>query len=534
MQFNLLKTIVNSAELNSVELLAKKVLKENCDSLTDRDYDHWLNKVIEVGQQEETQFDNKDKFFDVVFDILDNDSKVDTIETDDVEQLKGNIANLLWDRYSKLPNKTKPIAISERFDSSKFEIAPSDYSKWLNVIVDIAVDHKVSINRKNKFFDIALSYVLDNDPKIESLGVDDKEQLKLKIADTLWKTFKASKAHDQVATGVKSAIAQAQEEEQVFSQLDKQDDPNERLHPGRHVEINLQGKWHPCMVVSHQLNNRYIVRLRLHGKTHDISVAREQLRQERNVEDEQQSQCPYPHGSLRAALWHDYNKRDAYRSNVKYRTEEEQQVINIEDFDPSAIDNTNNNIDNVDIDDNIDNDQKMSNSEQIANSILADFDLEDGDDTDGSDQEIDQLVDKVADLEQRLAQIEDNGDHSDQSTGDPNTELDIDYDSLGNDRGGAASVIGVSTPARSSETEDEQNIFRRAITSPRAQLTQAVKGVEQEGEKAWRMLKLPKNPHPKDTQAYRAWDKGMKAAAKNSLGLQPKVEPFNNKKKKKQ
>jgi hypothetical protein len=88
-------------------------------------------------------------------------------------------------------------------------------------------------------------------------------------------------------------------------------------------------------------------------------------------------------------------------------------------------------------------------------------------------------------------------------------------------------VIDVAHDNHSSEQfdtskhyDDEQvskNMFHHAITQPREMMTNALKDVESEGVNAWKMLDMPKNPHPPKSPAHKAWAKGFKNGAKDSL-----------------
>lgn len=341
----------------------------------------------------------------------------------------------------------------EAFDESAYQITPQDYSDWLQAVIEIAAEQGLTAGRKQDFMQVAMDIVLDNDPKFDALG-GNTEELKARVAQTLWQTFKASKAHRAVQGGVTDTINQAREEEEAIAAM-----RNDNSQEGGFEQA---------------------------------------LRTATGTEEEEEV-CPYPHGTLRASLWHEVNKAKSVRGAkiVKpYKAKEEEQL----------------NDEIVDVED----PESEETVDDMAARIIGD-NLDDSDDAD--------LEARIDDVEARVRELE-----SDIS-GDDNTkdELNIDYDSLGNDRGGAANVIGVSVPASAKEKEpfeDEEtatkNFFRKAITSPRDMLSQAVKDVEEEGASAWKGLQLPKNPHPKKTQAFKAWEKGLKNAAKDALGLKDK------------
>lgn len=405
--------------------------------------------------------------------------------------------------------------MSEAFDQSQFEISPQDYSRWLEVIVDVANDDGQSINTKRNFMQIALDYVLDNDPKIESLG-GDAEALKGQIADTLWQTYKASKAHKAVASGVGDTIRQAREEEEERAQVGA----NLPFTRGQGAKVKIDGRWLPGMVIHQEANGTYTVRVKMNNSTEDIPhISVDDMRHEENEESgfeqalrvstgtEEEEECPYPANSLRAALWHDVSSRRHVSSKIVTRVkgvQDEEEIIDDEiDLDGDDIDVTDDTIRVGDVGD--------ESVEDLADRIV--------DDTPTEDDSIvvarvDDLADRVADLEKAV----------DTKQEDDDKILDIDYDKLGTDRGGAHQVIGVSVPATGREDEETatRDMFRKAITAPRDMMTQAVKDVEDEGRSAWTGLSVPKNPHPKKSQAYKAWERGLKNAAKDALGIKDK------------
>lgn len=69
------------------------------------------------------------------------------------------------------------------------------------------------------------------------------------------------------------------------------------------------------------------------------------------------------------------------------------------------------------------------------------------------------------------------------------------------------------------EEEAVKSFFRQAVTSPNDMMRQAVKDIEGEGLAAWKKANVPTNPHPKKSQAHRAWQKGLMNAAKEALGI---------------
>lgn len=455
-------------------------------------------------------------------------------------------------------------SIVESMSADSFQITPSDYSKWLDVIVDVAEQEGVPIGRKTQFVDVALDRILDHDPKIDGLGSDDPEALKIKIANTLWQTYKASKAHSAVSSDVSKVINQAREEEEAFAAIASED---EALTHGRHVEVLIHDRWYPGMITQGRTSGgKYTVRIKLRDGNRDIQIGAENIRPEAHQDEEAESGfaqiwnaskgveneegggdmsgsdtmacCPYPVGSLRASLWHDYNQPKKQAKNfskpVYTGLEDEQITMSPDDVDPSTMFDDEEDFGRgvADQDGEIDHggDESVDDiASRIAGDDFADTsfgdDVANGDIGDQGD-----LSTRLADLESRLDSLEQDtaGDEKgDDCVGDScdDDELNVDYDSLGTDRLGNAGAIGVSVPAPSedaSEGNEDVDPFRQAITSPSDMLSQAVRAVEDEGASAWKSMVLPKNPHPKDSKAHKAWEKGMKSAAQSAFGFQQK------------
>lgn len=114
----------------------------------------------------------------------------------------------------------------------------------------------------------------------------------------------------------------------------------------------------------------------------------------------------------------------------------------------------------------------------------------------------------------------DDEDLDDEDTGPSDEEIDVD--------------VKREEPEKAySEEEAVKSFFRQAATAPRSMMTQAIKDIEGEGKKAWTSSNVPKNPHPQKSAAYRAWQRGMLAAAKEALGIQDKPKDPKAKAKKK-
>lgn len=365
--------------------------------------------------------------------------------------------------------------LSEDFDQSEFEVTPEDYQNWLMTLIDIAQEQGVDLNRKRDFMDLLHNEILDNDPKLDALG--NRMQTAERIGDALWQTYKVNKSHQALQKHVGSTIDQAREEEEAISSMMGNNSMSAEEEEGG-------------------------------GFSQAMGSAM-------GMEDEEQAN-PHRPGTLRHALWNDVNKK-------KSRAMEDEE-FETDYADEPSID---------DIAASITGGDGQGEVEDDQNEFGRVDDVED------HPEDVDA---RINDLEARLNKVEDEVEGKEAEGGD-----DIDYDGLGTDRGGAAQVIGVSVPASGKvdprmdgeepEFEDEEtqmkNMFRKAVTAPREQMTQVVKDIEGEGLEAWKKLQMPKNPHPKKSQAHRAWNKGLTNAAKEALGIKDRPAPTPSKARKK-
>lgn len=79
-------------------------------------------------------------------------------------------------------------------------------------------------------------------------------------------------------------------------------------------------------------------------------------------------------------------------------------------------------------------------------------------------------------------------------------------------------------------TSQTKSLLQHVLTGPKDTISKALKDVEAEGEAAWTSHEIPRNPHPKQSMAYRAWERGMKKAAKHQFGFDEKTQPVKRKK----
>lgn len=127
-----------------------------------------------------------------------------------------------------------------------------------------------------------------------------------------------------------------------------------------------------------------------------------------------------------------------------------------------------------------------------------------------SDADIDAIVKRV------LAAVENNDDVSlDKEVGGDTSGLSVEHDE--NEEQGTKAT-GIMHSTTGSEVTG-QTLMQRMLSGPRSSISQAQKSIEQDGETAWKTIKMPENPHPQKSIANSAWDRGFKRAAKKHFGL---------------
>jgi hypothetical protein len=117
--------------------------------------------------------------------------------------------------------------------------------------------------------------------------------------------------------------------------------------------------------------------------------------------------------------------------------------------------------------------------------------------------------------------MEDRRDHERDRTRD-----DTAVRSFENEEAGATGTEAAASVPK------KMNVLQTMLAMPKKSINQTLKKVEDEGSVAWKQHSLPKNPHPEDSMAYKAWERGMKKAMKTAMGLDEKPAPAPKKKKK--
>lgn len=367
----------------------------------------------------------------------------------------------------------------EAFDPSAHQITPEDYQTWMEVLQAEAADRGVDLNKKMNFEDLA-HLMFENDPRMDDLGIDD--MTKQKIVSAMWSSFKASKAHNSVTRGVDRAIGRAREEEEAAAA--SEGGFEQALSAAQGVENEERSRPHNLKIQGTGARPPKGVPMKyrkpgVEGEEKAISGwERDAIAASGNSKKN-----PYQPGSLRHSLWNDVHGVE----------EEEMEVVVGQRPSLSLGD--------------------LASTERTSipgeEGVPGDSDVE---------QRIDDLEARVSDIEAGEAEEPWHQDDAVDSDEDLDGEfaddedLDVNFGGSDNER----------KPARVTIEDEEtvkKNMFRNVITAPRSEVTQALKDVESEGQKAWAGMQLAKNPHPKKSQAYNAWQKGFRNSAKDSLGI---------------
>jgi hypothetical protein len=376
---------------------------------------------------------------------------------------------------------------------------PSDFSTWLTTLVDHAADAGINISKRQDFMDLAHE-MFDNDPKMGMFGGGHK--MRERCANMLWAQYKMNQAHQQVQDHVANVVAPGNEnEESGFSQaltMAKGSENEERARTKAPVLARA---------------------LKVNTKT---------------------KKNPYPAGSLRAALWDDLH------SGSEDEEEDPELQDDVNDEIPSDMDEP---------------DSSDMSPDQLAMRITGVAHTSEDDEGD-IEARLDDLEQRVSDIEgtdkdvgndELLDQEREDNPEMDHPKADDDTD-DAGIDQMGDDEyadddGEEDPIAAVRNKpegekprafqpgARFQEDEEfspevTKTIFQHAITQPKQHMAQALKDEEDAGATAWLKTQLPKNPHPKDSPAHRAWMKGLRNTAAQALGINLKPrDPVKTKKK---
>ncbi len=349
----------------------------------------------------------------------------------------------IFESVSEILGSEKAEQLFENFD-----VQPSDYKKWLEVIRGYAAEEGINIKRKNDFYDVAFA-VLENDPLILDPGTQEA------VVNTLWATYKTEQQHEKV----QKVIRAKEEEEQLKYALRKmsgESEEEEEFLSGAGMEE--EEDW-------------------------DIDV-------DRFPEDE---------------------------FDGDYIDQNDSPVI---DDDPNAMSHD---LDTTDFDseEGMDIDEKpIRRDRQMKKSRgIDDFDLAEESEEHSSPFSKGQLVTCKKTGKQHRIEIPDG----------PGDMVGILVD------GRIKMVNSRDIESFSSHEEEEStdkntgklSFLHDILTGEKTQehLKQLQQKIENDGANAWTThhAKLPKNPHPKGSVAYKAWERGVKKAA-HEIWAPKKVE----------
>lgn len=368
----------------------------------------------------------------------------------------------------------KKNVLSEAFNPSEFEVTPQHYNQWLETLLDIAQERGVSANKRSDFNEIAFE-ILDNDSFIDALG-GDTEMAKENIVKTLWQSYQVNKAHQRVSKHVSDTIERTREEEEMVDQLVGAED--EEAGGFAQAFKQAQGMEDEESMFKRSVGPRTVYQHAVHKSSR---------------------KNPYPPGSLRASIWDDMHP-----------SVEDEQVDRFDDEMPEE---------EFDHHADVGGEEALEQRVDDLESRVADLESEGGDDVEMSSAE-------------DAVEIPMDADDSDDVKMDDDVEV-VDEPAPRMER--PAPRMSESRPApRKPEFDEEEQVkqlFHKAITAPKDHLTAALKGVEDEGVKAWMAMNMPRNPHPKDSPAHKAWAKGFKNAAKDGLGFADKPRETTSKQK---
>lgn len=360
-------------------------------------------------------------------------------------------------------------------DVVKESFTPSadDYDAWMRVVVGEAQDRGINLNKRSEFMQLVMD-ILENDPAMPPLEMQEA------IAQKLWQDYKAAK--DEVRI---NKIAQAKEEEEKVEAARKQ-------------------------IADRYSNGPANVPVTANAGEDEESGFAQAMKTSIGMEDEQE--------------WFDLrgvpNPTGAYDAAGNYYRERDN---NFEDEEPSFV-----------------RDAIKDSTSALKGSFLSHLRGEDdpsaGDETDVEIEFGPDGVEGVADDE-----VFTSDDDECECPCADDAEGDADIDELDTDVNAGDDEMGPPEDELDDETMDDidadvtrtkekvydeeeavKSFFRQAATAPRDLMNQAVKDIEAEGKAAWKSANVPKNPHPQKSQAYRAWQKGMTAAAKEALGIADK------------
>lgn len=391
-----------------------------------------------------------------------------------------------------------------------FVPSAEDYDAWMRVAVEEAQERGINLNKRGDFVSLVMD-ILENDPASPPLEMQEL------IANKLWQDYKAAKQEVRIGN-----VAKAKEEEEKVENARKQITARYAQGPTSIVTTNPSAYDEEEMGISDELAATKIFN-KIKGTPNLSFVNVEQMvAKYLPMVGKAQTDAKYiatlVYDKLSDVGMEDEESGFEQAFNVAKGTEEEEGDMSflkdvLKDRPRRSID-------------------KGSFSSH----------LRDDEDADDADVELVDTLDVNDDGELSDDEIFTSTDDDDECSCADDIDTDIDVDDVGSPDEDLdddtlttdENMSRVTSPKKFYDEEEAvKSFFRQAVTSPRSMLSQAVKDIEEEGKAAWRKANVPSNPHPQKSQAYRAWQKGLHTAAKETLGIVDKPKQVIKPKRKK-
>lgn len=374
-----------------------------------------------------------------------------------------------------------------------YQVGPSDYNKWLDVILGYARENGYNLSRKATFQDVAYG-VLENDPAPIDIDMQDA------IVNTLWANFKAQQQQSKV-----DKVHRAKEEEEQLKYA---------LKKMRGHEDEQEAAF----------SQAYKAAQGMEDEEYDFdSLDQDDVDYiDRNAQDwDEQDEFTYDD------MDDDFGDRDIEfdrDEDIMSRGREMQHSRDLEDFDPAS-------------------DEGMDKYQQIqgrGQRMRHERDLEDFDPASkprtyrALEQEEMGKKDYASPFHSGQVVIckKDGKSYTVDIPDGPGDNVGINVDGIV--KMVPAKDLEVPKAREEEETTSKQSggkisFLHDVLTGEhsREHMNALQKKIEIEAANAWTRhhAKMPKNPHPKGSIAYKAWEKGIASAAKEVWAPKPVVDP---------
>lgn len=399
--------------------------------------------------------------------------------------------------------------------SESFMPSDDDFDAWMRVVVGEAGDRGINLNKKSEFMQLAMD-VLENDPANPPFDMQEM------IAGKLWQDYNSAKNAVRI-----NKLAQAKEEEEKVETARKQIASRYAQGPGATAQLmkTSVANDEEEMGISDDLAARKIFNKIKGTPNLNFAVVQQYVNKYIGMVGKSPTDVKYisalVYSMVQDAGMAEENEESGFEQALKA-------AVGMEEEEPSFVRDA----------------LRDSSPTSMKGSFSSHLRGEDGfDDTEDADTEVsfgpdgvegisdedvftsdDECECPCADDETSTEEIP-SDEFADDEMGPPSDELDDEtMDDIDADVEPRAPKKGFD------EEEAVKSFFRQAVTSPNDMMRQAVKDIEAEGKSAWTKANVPANPHPKKSQAHRAWQKGLTNAAKEALGIadkpaDPKAKP---------